>query len=79
MSDTEDRRKQQLTEEEVAELRRKRKTRTTYAVLFALGGFAAAVYAAFWKDAMGLTALFMGTALIGAGYADPNEVRGLWK
>lgn len=76
-----------LTAEEIAEKIRARKARTRYALAFVVMGlltFVAGVGAmilAGLETTAGVAILTMGFAMasVGAGYADPSEIKGLWK
>ena len=67
-----------LSDEEIAERVRARKARTRYGAMFAVGGFIAGLVAAFWFRDVALTTVFMGVSSVGAGFADPSEVKALW-
>ena len=73
-----DERTVQLTAEEIAERVRARKARTKYGSMFAVGGFAGGMLAALWFRDFGIASLLFGMAAVGAGFADPTEIKGFW-
>ena len=68
-----------LTAEEIAEKVRARKARAKWGGwLFVVAGLAG-LASAFWLRDLAMTTVFLGAACVGAGFADPSEVSGLWR
>jgi hypothetical protein len=74
-----DERQSTLTAEEIAERVRARKQRQRWGGWVFVVGLLAGLAAAFWLRDLALTTLFLGVGLVGAGFADPQEIRGFWK
>jgi len=85
-------RQETLTDEEVAEKVRARKARTRWGTLFAIVGVlgfltlggAMAYGIVFQSKSVGMEGLtilgmFFAMAAVGAGFADPSEIRSFWK
>ena len=73
-----DERTTDLTAEEIAEKVRARKARAKWGgVLFVAAGVAG-LASAFWLRDLAMTTVFLGVACVGAGFADPQEIRGFW-
>lgn len=67
-----------LTAEEIAETVRRRKARSRYGALFAIGGFVLAILAMWVFESLAFATLWLAVSMMGAGFTDPGEIKGLW-
>lgn len=71
-------RTQELSQEEVMERVRARKSRAKWGAFYALAGFVFAVVAMWELQALGFATLGMGVSMVGAGFVQPADIKGLW-
>lgn len=67
-----------LKAEEIAELVRKRKARSRFGAMFAIGGFALAVLSMWLWQSLPFATLWLAVSMVGAGFTEPGDIKGFW-